>query len=80
VTVLSPGVVKTDFHRVAGHVDNRFKERTGMEAAPVARAAVRGLLRGKAEVVPGFVNKTLVFTTRLMPRPSQAALAGSFMA
>lgn len=48
-------------------------------AAPVARAAVRGLLRGKAEIVPGFVNKTLAFTTRLVPRPMQAAMAGGLM-
>jgi short-subunit dehydrogenase len=79
VTVLSPGVVRTDFHRVAGHEDNRFKKATGMEAAPVARAAVLGLLRGKAEVVPGFVNKGLAFSTRLFPRPLQAAMAGGFM-
>ena len=79
VTVLSPGVVRTDFHRVAGHEDNRFKKRTGMDAAPVAAAAVKGLLRGKAEVVPGFINKTLVFTTRLAPRPMQAAMAGALM-
>ena len=25
VTVLSPGVVKTEFHSVAGHTENRFK-------------------------------------------------------
>jgi uncharacterized protein len=79
VTVLSPGVVKTDFHRVAGHEDNAFKKRTGMDAGPVAAAAVKGMLRGKAEVVPGFVNKTRVFTTRLAPRPMQAAMAGSLM-
>ncbi len=79
VSVLSPGVVRTEFHRVAGHEQNRFKERTGMDAVPVARAAVRGLLRGKAEIVPGFVNKTLAFTTRLAPRPMQAAMAGGLM-
>ncbi len=79
VSVLSPGVVKTEFHRVAGHEKNRFKERTGMDAEPVARAAVRGLLRGKAEIVPGIVNKTLAFTTRLFSRPVQAAMAGGLM-
>ena len=79
VSVLSPGVVRTEFHRVAGHEKNRFKERTGMDAAPVARAAVKGLLRGKAQIVPGFVNKTLAFTTRLAPRPMQAAMAGGLM-
>jgi short-subunit dehydrogenase len=79
VSVLSPGVVRTDFHRVAGHEKNRFKERTGMDAAPVARAAVKGMLRGRAQIVPGFVNKTLAFTTRLAPRPMQAAMAGGLM-
>ena len=79
VSVLSPGVVRTEFHRVAGHEKNRFKERTGMDAAPVARAAVRGMLRGKAEIVPGLVNKTLAFATRLVPRPLQAAVAGGLM-
>ena len=79
VTVLSPGVVKTEFHAVAGHTKNRFKEKTGMEAGPVGRAAIRGLLRGKAEVVPGFLTKLLVFSTRLAPRPLQASMAGGLM-
>jgi short-subunit dehydrogenase len=79
VSVLSPGAVRTDFHRVAGHEKNRFKERTGMDPVPVAQAAVRGLLLGKAEIVPGFVNKMLAFTTRLVPRPMQAAMAGGLM-
>jgi len=80
VTVLSPGAVKTAFHKVAGHEKNRFKERTGMEAEPVGRAAVQGLIRGKPEVVPGFLTKLLVFSTRLVPRPVQASMAGSLMA
>jgi hypothetical protein len=72
-------VVRTEFHKVAGHETNRFKQSTGMDAAPVARAAVQGLLRGKAQVVPGLINKTLAFTTRLAPRPLQAAMAGGLM-
>jgi hypothetical protein len=79
VTVLSPGVVKTGFHEVAGHTKNRFKERTGMESGPVGRAAVRGLLRGKAEVVPGVVTKILVFSTRLFPRQFLASMSGGLM-
>jgi short-subunit dehydrogenase len=79
VTILSPGVVKTEFHKVAGHEKNRFKERTGMEPGPVGRAAVRGMLRGKAEVVPGLLTKLLVFGTRLIPRSAQAAMSGGLM-
>lgn len=80
VTVLSPGVVKTEFHRVAGHEKNRFKERTGMEAGPVGRAGVRGMLHGKAEVIPGFLTKLLAISTRFAPRPVQAAMSGRLMA
>jgi uncharacterized protein len=79
VTALSPGVVKTEFHAVAGHTRNRFKERTGMEAGPVGRAAIRGLLRGKAEVVPGLLTKILVFGTRLAPRSVLASMSGGLM-
>jgi len=79
VTVLSPGVTKTEFHRVAGHESNPFKRATMMEAAPVAKAAIDALLRGKAEIVTGFVNKALVFSVRLVPRTAQAAMAARLM-
>jgi hypothetical protein len=79
VTILSPGIVRTEFHRVAGHTKNRFKERTGMQAGAVGRAAIRALLSGKAEVVPGLLTKVLVFSTRLFPRPVQAAIAARLM-
>ncbi len=79
VTVLSPGVTRTAFHTVAGHEDNAFKRATMMEAAPVARAAVSALLRGRAEIVPGAVNKLSAFGVRFLPRPAQAAMAKRLM-
>jgi hypothetical protein len=79
VTVLSPGVTRTDFHRLAGHETNSFKRATMMEVAPVARVAVRALLRGKAEVVPGLLNKLLAFSSRLAPRTLQASIAAALM-
>ena len=79
VTVLSPGVTRTEFHRVAGHENNPFKAATMMEAAPVARAAARALLGGKAEIVTGFLNKVLVFSIRFVPRTAQAAMAARLM-
>jgi len=79
VTVLSPGVTRTEFHKVAGQVTNRFKAVTMMEVGPVARAATRALLRGRAEIVTGFINKVLVFTIRLVPRAAAAAMAQRLM-
>jgi len=79
VTVLSPGVTRTDFHRLSGLETNPFKRITMMEISPVAKAAIRGLLRGRAEVVPGFLNKAMVFFVRFLPRAAQAALAESMM-
>jgi uncharacterized protein len=80
VTVLSPGVTRTEFHRVAGHESNPFKRATIMDASPVAKAAVAALLRGRAEIVTGLVNKALVFSVRFLPRTAQAAMAARVMA
>ena len=80
VTVLSPGVTRTEFHRVAGHEDNAFKRATMMEVGPVVREAVHALLRGRGEIVPGFLNKAMVMFMRFVPRGAQAALAAAVMA
>jgi hypothetical protein len=79
VTVLSPGVTRTDFHRISGHETNAFKAATMMEVTPVAQVAVRSLLRGKAEVVPGLLNKSLIFAIRFTPRTLAAAIAARLM-
>ncbi len=80
VTVLSPGVTDTEFHRISGHETNAFKRATMMAATPVAKLAVRALLRGKAEIVTGFLNKVLVFSARFIPRTAAAAVAARMMA
>ncbi|HUJ74026.1 MAG TPA: SDR family NAD(P)-dependent oxidoreductase, partial [bacterium] len=80
VTVLSPGVTRTEFHRVSGHESNPFKRATMMEVAPVARAGISALMRGKAEIVTGFVNKLMVFLTRFTPRTVSASIAARVMA
>jgi len=69
VTALCPGPTRTGFAQVAGmgH-SNLFKSPTVMEAAPVAAAGYRGMLRGKAIVVPGLANKALIQSIRISPR------------
>lgn len=57
VSCLSPGATTTNFIERAGM--NALKERAekfSMTADVVARIGIDGMLRGKAEIIPGFVN------------------------
>jgi uncharacterized protein len=69
VTALCPGVTDTEFFDAAGYRGSNAYVRRRMSAVRVARAGLRALARGKPRVVPGALNKTLVFVgTRLSPR------------
>ena len=46
----------------------RNSKRSMMSAAAVAEAGVTGLLAGRAEVVPGWLNKLAAWGTALGPR------------
>lgn len=63
VSVLCPGPVKTGFDRAAGAV----RLRGGMTPERCARIALRGLFRGKAQIVPGLSMKLLRLAARLLP-------------
>lgn len=68
VTAVCPGSVITGFTARAGMLamdDLARKFGTGPE--PVARAAVKAMLRGKAEVVPGLLNQVTAAVQRLLP-------------
>lgn len=75
VTVLSPGVTRTEFLEVAGQSPSLYQRLTMKESRPVARAGLRALGRGRAGTVPGLVNKLTVLTMRFLPRTWQAAVA-----
>lgn len=79
VSVLCPGPTKTPFHARAGTERSPILRISSMEAEPVAKSAVDGLLAGKAVIVPGFVNKFLVFTVRVSPRWMVRKLAAWLM-
>jgi len=69
VTCLSPGATSTNFIDRAGM--NSLKERAekfSMKAEDVARIAVNGMFKGKAEVIPGLVNWLSVQFTYLLPK------------
>ncbi|MSP91411.1 MAG: SDR family oxidoreductase [Myxococcales bacterium] len=68
VTCLSPGATVTEFSDVA-QVQLGFVGKLAMMASrPVARVGVRGMLAGRREVVPGFVNKLAVLLAKFLPR------------
>lgn len=67
VTVLAPGPVPTEFQARAGLGSNLPRLLT-CTPEEVARAAYRGLMRGKRLVVPGLGNKVVTLMPRIFPR------------
>lgn len=69
VTALCPGPTRTGFAVEAGFAEsNLFSSPGVMDAAPVALAGYRGMMRGRAVVVPGIVNQLLLLSLRTGPR------------
>ena len=79
VTVVSPGIVDTEFHDVAGQEKNRYQRMTQMQPADVARIAVDAMLKRKASVIPGWANYATVWSNRLVPRRMSAAMVNRLM-
>lgn len=64
VSVLAPGITRTNFRTRAGIAD---KANSGLTAEAVANIAVDQMLRGKTLIVPGTSNKLFVLLTRHLP-------------
>jgi hypothetical protein len=67
VTVLCPGITRSEFHQRSGMEGVRLLRFGRMEARPVAEIGYRGLMAGRRVVVPGVVNQLLVIAARLAP-------------
>lgn len=68
VSCLCPGPVKTDFQGKAGIKKSEKAKKYLMEANEVANIAYKEFNRGKVIIIPGFKNKLLVISTKLLPR------------
>lgn len=68
VTVLCPGPTRSDFQETAGLKDSRLLRAGLMDAPTVARAGYDGMMKGRAVVVPGVMNKLTAQAPRLSPR------------
>lgn len=75
VSVISPGVVATEFHQVAGQRLNLYQRLTTTQGADVARAGIEGMLKRQPNVIPDWLTKLTVWSTRIMPRRAMVALA-----
>jgi short-subunit dehydrogenase len=75
VTVVSPGVTRTEFLAVAGQQPGLCQRTMMMERPEVTRSAIDALLSRKASVVPGFMNARLAESRRLLPRQLAAMSA-----
>jgi short-subunit dehydrogenase len=69
VTALCPGATDTGFQKRA-RVENTllFSPWKVMDAETVARIGYRGMMKGKTVVIPGLLNKWMIFSIRLGPR------------
>jgi len=76
VLALCPGATKTEFQEVAG-VSESVPEFTYMSAQVVVRQAIAAAKSGKRTLVPGWMNKVMIGSTRLTPRSVLAKVAGS---
>ena len=68
VSCLSPGATRTEFTDVAGIDVPAFADRTQMESPDVVRRGIDGMLAGRPEIVPGFINRLTALVSRLAPR------------
>ncbi len=68
VSCLSPGATRTEFSDVAGIEIPALSDHAQMESAAVVRIGIAGMLAGKPQIVPGFVNILTALISRLLPR------------
>ena len=75
VTCLCPGATDTEFGEVSSMQNTRLFRLVGAPE-PVVQAALRGLARNQAVVVPGLVNAALAASVRVTPRAATRRIAG----
>lgn len=79
VSVLIPGSTDTDFVNRARMTEEVKKtaERFNMSPELVGKIAVRGLFKGKAEIIPGFTNRLHAFFPRFFSKSFVEKISGN---
>ncbi len=70
VSTLCPGSTATEFSQRAGKADIKG----AMTPEKVSDCAYKGLMKGKAVIIPGFQNKIFIVFSKLMPGSLSAAI------
>lgn len=70
LTCISPGATDTNFVHQAqlGEKARQMADKVNMSPEKVADIALRGLFAGKAEIIPGFINKIGAAAAWLLPK------------
>ncbi len=80
LTVLSPGVTKTQFFDAAGNTSlSTFQRMTMMDSDAVVSGALAALFHRRSVFVPGFLNGVNALLTRFVSRSAAARMALSMM-
>ena len=75
VTVLSPGLMDTEFFEVSGYKPSAFLRRTMLAPSRVAEIGLKAMFAGRSSVVAGRMNRITAFSNRFTSRHLQAKLA-----
>lgn len=76
VTALCPGATKTNFFADAKIENTRLVRAGATAVGPVAQAGWTGMMRAKRIVIPGILNKIIVFSGRITPRWLMTSITG----
>jgi short-subunit dehydrogenase len=74
-----PGTTKTEFFQTAGLGQGAVLESFSMTTDAVVMSAFQALGRGRAQVVPGWMNKLYTFFGARLPKPFVARISGKIL-
>jgi len=78
-TAICPGITATEFLQVSGQKPTAYQRMMMMTSAEVAAIGINAMLKGKYNVVPGFLNWLTAVFTFVTPDPVNAAAAYRLM-
>lgn len=79
ISVICPGFFASEFFETSEREPSAWMNLLMMDSRSVARAGLRGLFRGKTLIVPGWIYRMTLFSSRLLPRSWAVPVANWFI-